>query len=123
MTISLLANMFSALLLFACMFLQIATYQGDATGIAVTIMALTWVNGLDEAAMKANPTYEKVYQAQIALQTEPAKIQPMWIKDLSHLMKPIFGIALYGGIVMAVCTYWITTSSIVTAAPGPHVGL
>lgn len=120
--VSLVANMVSSLLLFVCMFLKVATFDGEWTGLAFTIMSLTWVNGLDDAAMKADPSFEKMYQEQMALQKFPAKVKPRWIKDIKHFMKPVFGLALCCGMVMAVGTYWIDSSATVSSQPGVHVG-
>jgi len=74
---------FSAIMLMLCMFLKVATFQGDIMNIAVVAVSLYFVFDLDDKVMQSDPKLRPRYRRIVLKQTEAVPNPPTWIKSIS----------------------------------------
>lgn len=120
---SLFVTFYTATMVQVVMFFKVATFNEDIQTLVVNVMALYWVNDLDETVMKSNPTLDKMYTEEVKLQTEAEQTKPKWIREVHRLTYPIMTFVYYIGFFCVLATYWIATSKVVTTSPGGHVGI
>mmetsp|Transcript_53922 Transcript_53922/g.99630 ORF Transcript_53922/g.99630 Transcript_53922/m.99630 type:complete len:462 (-) Transcript_53922:67-1452(-) len=82
-SISMLLNIVMSIMLELAMFLQVATFTGEVSDVAITAVSLYFIFDLDDKVMEADPKLRLKYRRAVAKQTEekPGEHHP-WIMPL-----------------------------------------
>jgi len=79
---------FSSVVLMVCMFLKVATFEGDIMNIAIVAVSLYFVFDLDDKVMESDLKLRPRYRRIVLKQTEPVPNPPRWIKSVcSHTIQ------------------------------------
>jgi len=79
-SLSMLLNITMSLMLEAAMFLQVATFTGEVSDVAITAVSLYFIFDLDDKVMEADPKLRLKYRRAVAKQTqEKPKEKHPWI--------------------------------------------
>lgn len=106
-SISLLINIVVATFLEVVVLIKIMVLTGSVDEVALIIMAVFFINELDEKVIKGAPAIKKMYWVQCFQQTKRRKDQPHWVRHVSaHGGVPLTYLMLYIGLVMMVTLSW-----------------
>lgn len=113
--VSIVASVGSALLLQLCMFMKVATFQGDIINIAVVTMSLYFVFDLDKKVMESDPKLIPMYTRFIGLLSEKEDFEPIWVKRIASIGVAFMQFLQPFGLAMIVLVSW-------KAVGGPNHG-
>lgn len=106
-SISLLVTIVCAVFLEVVVFIKIMVLSGSVEEVALIIMAVFFINDLDEKVMKGAPVMKKMYWITVRQQTQMRKFQPMWVKHVAaNGGVPLVHLILYVGLGLMVTIAW-----------------
>jgi hypothetical protein len=102
---------FSSVVLMLCMFLKVATFEGDIMNIAVVAVSLYFVFDLDDKVMQSDPKLRPRYRRIVLKQTEAVPNPPKWIKSVSLHTIELLNMAIPLGLMGIVLISWKGTDA------------
>lgn len=106
-SISLLITVVVATFLEVVVLIKMMVLTGSMEEIAMIVMAVFFVNDLDNKVMKGQPLMTKMYRVQCYQHTKKKRNQPVWVKHITtDGAVPLVHVLLYLGLGLMVTISW-----------------